>query len=116
MGAKSEAGSEMYLALMSGAPVLVTYQRSEAAVMSETCCISGSKSEMMCEGSILREMQGPDRGLRRRMMRSEQMCEGVCPEMDGARGCVSQSPVAACALRDLVTGQQCLHPDSGQRR
>ncbi len=36
MGAKSEAGSEICLALMSGAPVLVTYQRSEAAVISET--------------------------------------------------------------------------------
>ena len=35
MGAKSEAGNEMCLALMNGAPVLVTYQRSETAVISE---------------------------------------------------------------------------------
>ena len=36
MGAKSEAGSEICLALMNGAPVLVTYQRSETAVITET--------------------------------------------------------------------------------
>ena len=36
MGAKSEAGIRMCLALIVGAPVLVTYQRSEAAVMIET--------------------------------------------------------------------------------
>ena len=35
MGAKSEAGSEICLALMNGAPVLVTYQRSETAVIFE---------------------------------------------------------------------------------
>ena len=36
MGAKSEAGNRMCLALIDGAPVLVTYQRLEAAVMIET--------------------------------------------------------------------------------
>ena len=36
MGAKSEAGNRMCLALIDSAPVLVTYQRSEAAVIVET--------------------------------------------------------------------------------
>ena len=85
-GAKSEAGSRMFLALIDGAPVLVTYQRSEAAVMIETWCMSGKRLEMLIEGSMLREMQGPERGVSRRMMQSEVMCGGVCPEMEVANG------------------------------
>ena len=60
-GAKSEAGSRMCLALIDGAPVLVTYQRSEAVVMIETCCVSGKRLEMLSEGTMLREMHGPER-------------------------------------------------------
>ena len=62
MGAKSEAGNRISLALIDGAPVLVTYQRSEAAVMMETCCMSGKRLEMRSEGSMFREMHGPERG------------------------------------------------------
>ena len=85
-GAKSEAGSRMNLALMRGAPALVTYQRSDAAVIFETCCMSGRRLEMQSEGSMFREMHGPDRGVSRRMMQLEVMCGGVCPEMDLASG------------------------------
>ena len=60
-GAKSEAGSRMNLALMKGAPALVTYQRSDAAVIFETCCMSGRRLEMWIEGSMFRDMHGPDR-------------------------------------------------------
>ena len=52
MGAKSEAIREICLALVKGAPVLVTYQRSETAVISETWRISGSRLEMVSEGSM----------------------------------------------------------------
>ena len=71
--------------------------------------MSGNRLEMVSEGSMLREMQGPVRGVSRRMTRSEQICGGVCPEMDDARGCVSQSFFAACDLRVSVTTPQCLH-------
>ena len=48
--------------------------------------MSGRRLEMMIEGSIFKEMQGPVRGVSRRMTRSEQICGGVCPEMDDAKG------------------------------
>ena len=115
-GAKSEAGSDMSLADVRGAPVLVTYQRSEAAVIPETHCISGMRLEILSEGSMFKEMYGPERGVRRKIMRSEVMCEGVCPEMDLASGCVSQSLVKACDLRVFETSSQFLQWDSGQIR
>ena len=73
-GAKSEAGNRMCLALIDGAPVLVTYQRSEAAVIIETCCISGRRLEMLSEGSMFQEMHEAERGVSRRMMQSEVIC------------------------------------------
>ena len=116
IGAKLEAGSGMSLADMRGAPVLVTYQRSEAAVIPETRCISGMRLEILSEGSMFKEMHGPERGVSRRIMQSEVMCEGVCPEMDLASGCVSQSLVKACDLRVFETSSQFLQWDSGQIR
>ena len=116
IGVKLEAGSGMSLADMRGAPVLVTYQMSEAAVIPETRCISGMRLEMMSEGSMFKEMHGPERGVSRRRIQSEVMCEGVCPEMDLASGCVSQSLVKACDLRVFETLSQFLQWDSGQIR
>ena len=107
-GAKSEAGSVMSFADVRGASVLVTYQRSEAAVIPETRCMSGMRLDMLTEGSMFKEMHGPARGVRRRMMQSEEMCGGVCPEMDPAHGCVSQSLARAWDLRVLVTRSQFL--------
>ena len=72
-GAKSEAGSRMNLALMKGAPALVTYQMSDAAVIFETCCMSGRRLEMWIEGSMFRDMHGPDKGVSRRITQSEVM-------------------------------------------
>ena len=71
--------------------------------------MSGRRLEMMSEGSIFKEMHGPVRGVSRRMTRLEQICGGVCPEMDDARGCVIQSFFAACALRVFVAKPQFLH-------
>ena len=107
-GAKSEAGSVMSFADVRGASVLVTYQRSEAAVIPETRCMSGMRLDMLTEGSMFKEMHGPARGVRRRMMQSEEMCGGVWPEMELANGCVSQSLARAWALRVLVTRSQFL--------
>ena len=115
-GAKSEAGSRMNLALMKGAPALVMYQMSDAAVIVETCCMSGRRLEMLSEGVMFKEMHGPERGVSRRIMQSEVMCGGVCPEMDMASGCVSQSFLMACDLRAFETLPQFLHWDSGQMR
>ena len=72
-GAKSEVGSRINLALMRGAPALVTYQRSDAAVIFETCCMSGRRLEMWIEGSMFRDMHGPEKGVSRRMTQSEVM-------------------------------------------
>ena len=76
----------MNLALMRGAPALLTYQRSDAAVIFETCHMSGRRLEMQSKGSMFREMHGPDRGVSRRMMQLEVMCGGLSPEMDLASG------------------------------
>ena len=53
-----------------GAPGLVTYHKSEAAVTTERRRIRGRRSDMEIPGSMLREMHGPTRGVRRRMMQS----------------------------------------------
>ena len=58
---------------------------------------------------MFREMHGPERGVSRRMMQSEVICGGMCPEIDGASGCVSQSFFVACDLRVFVTIPQFLH-------
>ena len=50
------------------------------------------------------------------MMQLEVICGGVCPEMDVASGCVSQSFFVACDLRVFETLSQFLHWDSGQIR
>ena len=71
--------------------------------------MSGNRLEMVSEGSTFKEMHGPVRGVSRRMTKSEQVCGGVCPEMDDARGCVSQSFFAACDLRAFVAKPQFLH-------
>ena len=71
--------------------------------------MSGNRLEMMSEGSIFKEMHGPERGVSRRMMQSEVICVGMCPAIDGARGCVSQSFFVACDLRVFVTIPQFLH-------
>ena len=64
---------------------------------------------MISEGSTRMEMHGPVKGVSRRITRSEQMCEGVCPDIDNANGWVSQLSLAACALRVFVTSPQFLH-------
>ena len=115
-GAKSEAGCNMSFADVRGASELVTYQRSEAAVIPETRCMSGMRLDILSDGSMFKEMHGPARGVRRRMMQSWEMCGGVCPEMDPANGCVSQSLARAWALRVLVVRLQFLHWDSEQMR
>ncbi len=71
--------------------------------------MSGNRLEMVSEGSIFKEMHGPERGVSRRMMQSEVICGGMCPAIDGARGCVSQSFFVACDLRVFVTIPQFLH-------
>ena len=60
----------MNLAGGRGAPELVTYHRSEAAVIAEERCMSGTRQDMESDGSMLREMHGPARGVRRRIMQS----------------------------------------------
>ena len=57
-----------------GAPGLVTYHKSVAAVMAEQRCMRGRRQDMEIDGSMLREMHGPTRGVRRRMMQSWEMC------------------------------------------
>ncbi len=69
-GAKSEAGCNMSFAGVRGASELVTYQRSVAAVIPETRCVSGTRLEMLSDGLMFKEMHGPARGVRRRMMQS----------------------------------------------
>ena len=64
---------------------------------------------MISAGSTRMLMHGPVKGVSRRMTRSEQMCEGVCPDVDNASGWVNQLFVAACALRVFVTSPQFLH-------
>ena len=71
--------------------------------------MSGTRLEMMSEGSIFKEMHGPERGVSRRMMQSEVICGGMCPEIDDASGCVSQSFFVACDLRVFATVLQFLH-------
>ena len=78
--------------------------------------MSGRRLEMLSEGSMFKEMHGPERGVSRRMMQLEVICGGVCPKMDVASGCVSQSFFVACDLRVFETLSQFLHWDSGQIR
>ena len=63
----------MNLALMVGAPVFVTYQMSDTAVILEMFCMSGRRLEIVVDGEMLREMQGPERGVSRRMTESSVM-------------------------------------------
>ena len=70
MGAKSEAGWNTSREGMRGAPGLVMYQRSVAAVTAEQRCMSGRRFDTEVSGLMSREMHGPVRGVRRRMMRS----------------------------------------------
>ena len=60
-----------------GAPLLVMYQRSVAAAMTEECCISGRRLEIGVEGRAVSVMHGPESGVRRRMIRSWEVCGGV---------------------------------------
>ena len=64
----------MNLAGVRGAPELVTYHRSVAAVIAEKRCMSGTRQDMESDGSMFREMHGPARDVRRRMMQSWAMC------------------------------------------
>ena len=61
---------------------------------------------MIGAGSTRMETHGPVKGASRRMTRSEQICEGVCPDMDNAKGWTSQLFLVACALRVFVMGPQ----------
>ena len=63
----------MNCALIVGAPVLVTYQRSEIAVILDRLRMREGRSEMRVEGEMLREMHGPERGVNRRMTQSSVM-------------------------------------------
>ena len=101
---------------MRGAPGLVIYQRSVAAATPEHRCMSGRRLAMEMAGLMLREMQGPARGVRRRMIRSWETCWGVCPELEPASGCVIQSLVRAWVLRVLVERLQFLQWESGQSK
>ena len=56
-----------------GALGLVTHHKSVATVTAEQRCMRG-RSDMEIAGSMLREMHGPTRGVRRRMMQSWEMC------------------------------------------
>ena len=68
MGAKSEAGWYTSLEGTRGAPRLVMYHRSVAAVTAVQCCMSGRRFDTSLSGLISREMHGPMRGVSRRMM------------------------------------------------
>ena len=57
-----------------GAPGLVMYQRSVAAAMAEHRCMSGRMLAMEMVGLMLREIHGPARGVRRKMMQSWETC------------------------------------------
>ena len=63
----------MNLALIEGAPVFVTYQMSDTAVILETFCMSGRMLEIMVDGQMLRDIQGPEGGVSRRMTQSSVM-------------------------------------------
>ena len=63
----------MKYALIVGAPALVTYQRSDIAVILERLRMSGGRSDMRVEGEVLREMHGPERGVTLRMTQSSMM-------------------------------------------
>ena len=63
----------MNCALIVGAPVLVTYQRSDIAVILERFRMSGRRLEIRVEGQMLREMHGPERGVNLRMTQSSVM-------------------------------------------
>ena len=105
-GAKPAAGKVMSLAGVRGASVLVTYQRSEAAVISEIRRIRGMRLDILSDGLMFKEMHGPARGVRRRIIQSWVTCGGVCPEAEEASGCVSQSLANAWVLRVLVARSQ----------
>ena len=60
-----------------GAPLLVMYQRSVAAAMAEERCMSGRRSATGVEGRAVSVRQGPESGVRRRRMRSWEVCGGV---------------------------------------
>ena len=47
--------------------MFVTYQRSDIAVILERFRMSGRRSDIMVDGQMLREMQGPERGVSLRM-------------------------------------------------
>ena len=64
---------------------------------------------MVSAGSTRIETHGPVKGVSRRMTRTEQICEGVCPDTDNANGWTSQLFRVACALIVLVMGPQLLH-------
>ena len=57
-----------------GAPGLVMYHRSVAAATAEQRCMSGRRLDMEMAGLMLREIHGPARGVRRRMMQSWETC------------------------------------------
>ena len=72
-GAKSDAVSWMNCALIVGAPVFVTYQRSEIAVILDRLRMRPGRSAMRVKGEMLREMHGPERGVNLRMTQSSVM-------------------------------------------
>ena len=68
MGAKSEAGWYTSLEGTRGAPGLVTYHRSVAAVTSVQRWINGRRLDTDVIGLISREIHGPISGVRRKMI------------------------------------------------
>ena len=68
IGAKLEAGWYISLEGTRGAPGLVTYHRSVAAVTSVHRWISGRRLDTDVSGLISRETHGPESGVRRRMI------------------------------------------------
>ena len=74
MGAKSEAGWYTSLEGTRGAPRLVMYHRSVAAVTAVQCCMSGRRFATDLSGVISREIHGPVRGVSRKMMCPCVMC------------------------------------------
>ena len=116
IGAKSETGWNTSREGMRGAPGLVMYQRSVAAATAEQRCMSGRRFATETSGLMSREIQGPVRGVRRRMIRSWEICCGVCVELEPASGCVIQSLVRAWVLRVLVERLQFLQWESEQSK
>ena len=76
-GEKRDAGRRISPRGSRGAPLLVMYHKSVAAATAEERWISGKRSATGVEGGAVSVRQGPESGVRRRRMRSWEVCRGV---------------------------------------